>query len=311
MNAQGLLVAVLVLASLSAARGACASRRRGVVHGRLSVVLPAGERPAARGAEGGIKGVRRRPAVPAPPRWLEVRLGETDVAASPEKVWLSWLATTSAAVVLGLVAGGPGASLVAAGACMGAPVVAWQLLRHRGQAALEAALPGAVEEVARALRSGASLAQAVGEAGRATPGPLGHDLAQVAAGAGRGAGLTPALEWWAERRRLQTVSLVVAALCLGAETGGARAPAIDGVACTLRQRLATQAEARSLATQARASAVVIAAAPVAFCALASATDPRTSGFLLRDPVGLACLAAGLTLDAVGALWMARLTRIEA
>ena len=188
-------------------------------------------------------------------------------------------------------------------------MVAWRLLRHRGHAALEAALPAAVEEVARGLRSGASLRQALEEAGRATPGPTGLELARVTAAAGQGASLTTALDWWAERSPLDSVGLVVAALGLGAETGGAQAQAIDGVASTLRQRLAAQAEARALATQARASAAVIAVAPLAFCVLASAADRRTAEFLLGSPVGLACLVAGLALDAAGALWMARLTRI--
>lgn len=53
---------------------------------------------------------------------------------------------------------------------------------------------------------------------------------------------------------------------------------------------------------------MISVAPVAFCTLAAATDPRTATFLFRQPAGLACLAAGLSLDALGALWMARITR---
>src|SRR5205823_14752762 len=86
--------------------------------------------------------------------------------------------------------------------------------------------------------------------------------------------------------------LAVAALCLGAETGGAQARAVDGVAATLRERLAVAGEVRALTSQTRASMLVIAAAPVAFCVFASTTDPRTSTFLFRTPVGLACLAAG-------------------
>jgi tight adherence protein B len=302
----GLLAGLLVLASLSAARAAGWARRRGAVKSRLSSVAVTVERPGAVLARDRLGPTW---AVLAPPPWLAGCLRQAGLAVSAARAWSWWLATTVAVVVAGLASGGPGAAVVAVGVCTAAPVVAWRMLRHRGQAALEAALPGAVEEVARGLRSGASLRQALEEAGRATPGPLGLELAQVASAAGHGASLTTALEWWAERCPLQAVSLVVAALGLGAETGGAQAQALGGVASTLRQRLAAQTEARALATQARAAAAVIAAAPLAFCALASSTDPRTSGFLLREPFGLACLVAGLGLDAAGALWMARLTRI--
>jgi tight adherence protein B len=107
------------------------------------------------------------------------------------------------------------------------------------------------------------------------------------------------------------VSLAVAALCLGADTGGAQARAVDGVAMTIRSRLAVAGEVRALASQARVSALVIAVSPVAFGAFAAATDRRSAGFLFRTPLGLSCLVAGLALDAVAAAWMARITRVAA
>ena len=100
----------------------------------------------------------------------------------------------------------------------------------------------------------------------------------------------------------------MAALALGLATGGARAQAIDGVAATIRARLDARAEARALATQGRVSAIVLATAPVAFCVLAAAGGGGTASFLLRTRPGLACLAAGLALDGLGAVWMAHLTR---
>ena len=103
--------------------------------------------------------------------------------------------------------------------------------------------------------------------------------------------------------------LGVAALCLGAETGGAQARAVDGVAATVRERLAVAAELRALSSQARISALVIGLAPIGFGAFAAATDPRTSAFMLHTPAGLILLATGLVLDGLGWLWMQRLARV--
>ena len=105
--------------------------------------------------------------------------------------------------------------------------------------------------------------------------------------------------------------LGVAALCLGAETGGAQARAVDGVAATVRERLAVAAELRALSSQARISALVIGLAPIGFGAFAAATDPRTAQFMLHTPAGLALLVGGLILDALGWLWMQRLARVAA
>ena len=118
-----------------------------------------------------------------------------------------------------------------------------------------------------------------------------------------------ALEGLGERQPLPGVRLAVAALCLGVETGGAQARAVDGVASTLRDRLAVTAEVRALSAQARLSALIIGVAPVGFGAFAAATDPRTARFVFHTVPGLLLLATGLALDALGWLWMRRLSRV--
>lgn len=287
------LASVLVLATLAAARGALMTHR----------TASAGSRLAALSA-------RRRPKLTLEsPSWLAVPLAQVGLDVNEDVAWTGWIAASITSGAGGLMVGGPGLAGFAFVVSFAAPLLAWGLLRHRGQARFEAALPGVVEAIARGLRSGASLRQAVAEAARSTTGEPAGDLARVAAGTEHGATLTSSLEEWARRRPVTGVRLVVAALCLATEMGGATAQAVDGVADTLRQRLAARAEATSLATQARASAAVIAAAPVAFCAVASAADRRTLSFVFRTGPGLALLAAGLVLDAVGALWMARITRM--
>ncbi|HYZ98327.1 MAG TPA: hypothetical protein VE575_06220, partial [Acidimicrobiales bacterium] len=61
-------------------------------------------------------------------------------------------------------------------------------------------------------------------------------------------------------------------------------------------------------SQARTSAVVLSLAPLAFAVLLAMTDAAAARFLLRTTAGWVCLAAGLGLNALGAWWMARLTR---
>ena len=248
------------------------------------------------------------PRLPAMPRWLGQR-ADAAVPVTPEKASTVWLAAICLAVPGGAAIGGPVLAAGTIGAAVAAPPILLRMLRGRAAAHAEAALPGVLEAVARGLRSGASLRQAVSESAPSAPGALGVELGSVAAATARGAPLVDALEDWAARSPRTGVRLAVAALCLGAETGGAQARAVDGVAATLRERQAVAAEVRALSSQTRASMLVIAASPLAFCAFASATDPRTSTFLFRTPIGVACLAAGVGLDALGALWMRRMCRV--
>lgn len=305
MSGPAATASVLVLVSLAALRAGAAGLRRAAVSAHVASLgrrRPGDPRSPHTGA------ARQRAL--APPAWLGPRLLAAGIEVDPTGCWTAWMAVAGALVAVAVAGFGTGAALLVSCSAVAGPALAWRLLRHRGSSRLEAALPGAVEAVAAGLRSGASLRQALAEAARATPGSLGDDLAAVTMATERGAGLVAALENWAVHRPLPGVRLVVAALCVGVETGGAAARALDGVAGTLRQRLAAAAEAHALATQARVSAAVIAAAPLAFAVLAAVTDPRSAGFLLRTPSGLVLLSAGLVLDAAGALWMARLTRVQ-
>ena len=286
----GLLAAGLAAASFVALRAAAG--RGGKARARRDLMPVARPAPATTG--------------PAP-GWLVVRLVAADVGLRPDRVWRVWV-IAGVIVPVGLWReAGLGLAAVATVALITGPLLACRANRGRADARLQAALPAALEAVARSLRSGAGLRAAIREAGAATPGVLGVDLTHVARTA-EAVGIVAALEAWAEARPLPGVRLAVAALCLGAETGGAQARAIDGVAVTLRQRLSVAAEARALASQARASAAVIALSPLVFCGLTSATDSRVAAFLFRSGAGAAVLTAGLVLDIAGALWMARLTR---
>jgi tight adherence protein B len=289
----------LVVALGAAVRAAVATGRRREVTRRLPSTDHRGR--ARPGRPGRLVG--------PPPRWLAPALADAGFAVEPALAWSLWCVCAAAVVPLSLLVGGPGPGAVAAAASVVVPLVVLRSRRGRGDARFEAALPAALEAVARTLRSGASIRQAVEEAAAATPGPLGDELARVVTAAGRGMPLVAALEELAERRPLPGVRLAVAALCLGIETGGAQARAVDGVAATLRERLGVAAEVRALAAQARISAVVIGLAPLGFGVFAAVTDPRTAQFVFHTTPGLALLCAGIALDTLGWLWMNRLCRV--
>ena len=367
-------VSVVVLGA--ALRVASVASRRSTVADRLPAPAAAGGLPSpaagggstGRGGHGRGRGAGVPLRLPAPPMWLEPALVDAAVDVPATTAWLGWLAAVVLVTLLAAVAAGPAAALLSLLAVGGLPPLVLRSRRGRGDSRLEKELPLVLESIARSLRSGGSVRQAIGEAAEsagvlgAAPsrgfgdGPAGtghadprangpddtgrtrpwvHDgpgragghrarsgggrgnsrlraeLAIVADQAAHGVGLTDALEALARRRPSPGVRLAVAALCLGIDTGGAQARAVDGVAATMRERLAVEAEARALSSQARMSALVIGLAPLGFGVFAAATDPRTSDFLLRTPGGLILLGAGLALDGAGWLWMQRLCRVPA
>jgi len=120
-------------------------------------------------------------------------------------------------------------------------------------------------------------------------------------------GVRAAVAQWRERRPSQAVVLTAAALIVADTLGGPQARALDRVAATLRARAVLDAEVAALAAQSKASALVIAAAPLFFAVVAGSLEPAYVGFLLGTPPGLLMLVAGLTLQGVGLAWMSRIT----
>ena len=292
-------ITALTLATALLARAAVVATRS---HGARRRALGAGAERDGGGAVG-ASGF-----LPEPPAPIGRALDRAGIEVAPQVVWSAWLGAMVGVTAVATAAGGVAVALLVLAMGAVAPAVALRARRHHGDQRLERELPGALEAVARSIRSGASLRQAIGEAALSTPGPLGREFAMVARQAAYGATLMEALEALGDRRPIAGVRLTVAALCLGVETGGAQARAVDGVATTLRDRFAVAAEVRALASQARVSALVIGLAPLAFGAFAVTTDPRTGEFLFHTPLGLALLAVGVTLDGLGWLWMQHLAR---
>jgi tight adherence protein B len=203
---------------------------------------------------------------------------------------------------------GPNAAIALIAAATGSLV--YQRAHARASARRHRAtqLPPALETLATSLRTGASLPVAIGEAGATVDPPLSTELTAVARAAAHGRPVTEALDEWSAQHDDPGTRLAATALVLATVVGSTPAHAVDSVAATLRERLDLTAERRALGTQARASALVLALAPVAFATLLVMGDTPAAHFLLGSPAGWTCLVIGIAFDATGAWWMSRLTR---
>lgn len=272
-------------------------------------------RAVDRGASGGeastVRSVRtasalqRRDALPA--RWSGA-LAASGLDGDPRRWARVGAATLGLVAIAATLVAGPLAALVAVVAAVLAAVGALQQTRGRGALKADAALPELIEHIGRGIRSGLDLPRALDGASSAVPGLHSDHLAAVVTRLQAGADLDQALARWAEAHDRAPVRAVVAALAVSAASGGARASALDGVAASLRARLAVDAEVRSLASQASASAAVLIALPVVFGVVGSVTDPRLAHTLFGTAAGLACVAGAVVLDGLGALWMSRVLR---
>jgi tight adherence protein B len=174
-------------------------------------------------------------------------------------------------------------------------------LRGRPRAVDDADVAMWCDDAARRLRSGDSLPRAVLDSS-ASP-ALALHLAPMRLAVVRGASVAEA----ALRVHDATVGL---GLALGvvracAALGGPAAEPLDGVAATLRARVADSAERHAQSAQARLSATVLTVLPIGVLGVlvVIATPIRAA---VATPAGIGCAVAGGALNVAGWRWMRRI-----
>lgn len=181
----------------------------------------------------------------------------------------------------------------------------WRRMVGGADTRADRSVPLLLEAVARELRSGASLSAALLVAASGPDLDRGgtSSASALASALRRGVSVADAVSAWVGDDPSASRDLAGTALLVASQTGGATALVIDGVADTLRDRIALEREIAALSSQARASALLLVVAPIVVAALAAWGDPRIAGFLLGSPAGWACIVLGVLLDVVGAAWI--------
>jgi tight adherence protein B len=239
------------------------------------------------------------------PSFLRARLADAlDAAAlttTPESAVEVWGFAVLITAVVGLGLSPATSTFMGGAVAIGLPfgLVARGSRRAR---LVAASVPDGLELVGAELRAGGTVPGAIAAVAN-RDGPLAADMTRVRTRVRLGASLDDALHAWARERPVFGVDAAAGALALSTNVGGKAADALDGLAASLRERLAVAAEARSLSAQARYSAWVIGLLPVGWFVVAAVTDPRSLHSLVASDAGRVCAAVGLGLELLGVWWM--------
>jgi tight adherence protein B len=180
-------------------------------------------------------------------------------------------------------------------------LVRFALRSWRTVAVADADVASWCADLARLVRSGASLASALRTAN--PPAPLAAISEAIVLALDRGASIAEATRRIGAPSAGAELGLGVIRAC--AELGGPAAAPLERAAAMLRARAADAAERRAHSAQARLSALVLTLLPIGALALLVVSSAPTRS-ALAAPAGLACLAAGAVLNVAGWAWMRRL-----
>jgi tight adherence protein B len=169
-------------------------------------------------------------------------------------------------------------------------------------------LPGTLQLMAGAIRSGHGLSQAIDTVAQESEVPTSEEFRRVVTEARLGRDLGVALRLMAERLDDEDLDWVVQAIEIQREVGGDLAEVLDNVGATIRDRNRVRGTIAALSADGRISAWVLGLLPVIVGLALALVNPDYVGELTERGVGQVMLAVSGALLVIGWSTLRRLVR---
>jgi Flp pilus assembly protein TadB len=183
-------------------------------------------------------------------------------------------------------------------------------LVRRRRAAFAEQLPDVLQLLASSLRSGFSLLQALDAVVRETGPPAGPEFTRALAEARLGAELETCMETVADRMASDDLRWTVMAIRIQRGIGGNLAEVLSTTVNTIRERGYLRRQVQALSSDGRLSAYILVAMPVVIGAFLFVTRPAYMRPLYATHIGQLMLVGAVVLQAIGAVLMRQMIRVE-
>jgi tight adherence protein B len=304
------------MAFLSAGKRRRARRRFDAIRERARGITPAvpGGAALSLARQSGATGIDR-----IAQRWLPRRdLLAARLARTGREIGLGWYAVfcgilsfLCAVAIFGLTPIGPAPSLMVGLAIgTGLPHFVIGRMGKRRVRAFIGLFPDAIDLMVRALRSGLPISEAIVSAGQEIGDPVGGELRLVESGMRVGRDLENLLWETAARINTPEFRFFIIALTVQRETGGNLAETLANLADVLRRRRQMEAKVRAMASETRATMLILGGLPVAVILLLMATTPSYLIPLYHDIRGYCLDGLALTMLGLGVGIMNKMAHFE-
>lgn len=190
------------------------------------------------------------------------------------------------------------------------PRVFFALLRMRRAAAICAALPDALSQLASAMRAGSTFTVALQGFVEENTGPLGEELSLMLREHRIGARMEDALDNLAERVKSEEMDLVVSAVLIAQDVGGNLSEILQGLSNTIRRKLEMEGKIKALTSQGMMQGYVVSAMPFFMLGVLCLVEPEATLPIFQSVLGWGFLAVMVTLQVVGGLMIKKIVTIE-
>jgi tight adherence protein B len=187
--------------------------------------------------------------------------------------------------------------------------VLW-ILKGRYQNRIQQLLPDALYLIARSLRAGMSLEQAVELVGEEGPRPISTEFKRASASIQLGLSIPTSLQLMADRLELLDFNAFVSTVSYHQATGGNLPLILDRLASGARDRNQFRGAFFAATAQGRITAIALAAAgPLLILGYLLFQPAHTQGFL-NSPQGWVIMAVVAVVELIGVVWISRILRVD-
>lgn len=195
---------------------------------------------------------------------------------------------------------------LAAGIGALAPIIYAFIARSRRQSEILKQMPGMVDELARAARTGRSLEQCFEIVAEDTPAPLGSELKISLRKMQMGASMSSALRDLPERTGIVSLNVFVTALSVHHQTGGDVVSVLERLSSTIRDRISFLGRLKAATIGSRATAILMLAVPPVVITFLVFRDPNYLNDLMDAKWGRISLMTAALLQVIGTIWILRI-----
>lgn len=177
-------------------------------------------------------------------------------------------------------------------------------------ARLEAQLLDALVMMTNSLRAGHSFLQGIELVSREMDPPLATEFTKLLRENRMGMGIDESLMNLVSRVDSPDLELVVTGVMIQRQVGGNLAQVLENTASTIEKRIKTRARIRVATAQGRISAWIVSLLPFGLGFMVFGMYPEFGRIMLEEPIGVAMLAIGAILLAIGVLVIRKVVNID-
>lgn len=237
------------------------------------------------------------------------RIGPPPARFPPRHRWLAPVLAVTSAIGLAFVLQWP--FVLGAGALIGAiAFIVEQAVADARSGRIEQQLAAALDIIVATVHAGGSVMNALSAALEEAKPPIKPFLRDVFTRLQLGDAPEDVLEDLAQRVPLESFRLFALTLAVHWKVGGSLASPLAIVARTVRDRAELSRRIRTQSAEAHFSVAVVLVIAYAVAFLMWRTNPESVERFFRSPVGAELTGGVIALQAIGLLWMSRISQIE-